>query len=94
MKNILTLNSISPVINNVFDASYKIENDIKNPIGILLRSFKMHDYDIPESVIHKIAEKKPMRVVFRDSSFNRDANKINVEEIFKLKTPDTTVKVI
>ena len=50
--------------------------------------------NIPESVIHKIAEKKPMRVVFRDSSFNRDANKINVEEIFKLKTPDTTVKVI
>ncbi len=51
MKNILTLNSISSVINNVFDATYKIENDIKNPVGILLRSFKMHDYAIPESVI-------------------------------------------
>lgn len=50
--------------------------------------------NIPESVIRKIAGKKPMRVVFRDSSFNDDDNKINVEEIFKLITPDTTVKVI
>lgn len=50
--------------------------------------------NIPESVIRKIAGMKPMRVVFRDSSFNDDDNKINVEEIFKLITPDTTVKVI
>ncbi len=49
---------------------------------------------IPESVIRKIAEKKPTRVVFRDSSFVSDDNKINVEEIFKLITPDTKVKVI
>ncbi|MBR5192135.1 MAG: 3-phosphoglycerate dehydrogenase [Clostridia bacterium] len=51
MKNILTLNSISPVINNIFDATYKIDNDVTSPIGILLRSFKMHDYEIPQSVI-------------------------------------------
>lgn len=50
--------------------------------------------NIPESVIRKIAEMKPTRVVFRDSSFNSDDNKINVEEIFKLITPDTRVKVI
>ena len=49
---------------------------------------------IPESVIRKIAEKKPTRAVFRDSSFVSDDNKINVEEIFKLITPDTKVKVI
>ena len=49
---------------------------------------------IPESVIRKIAKKKPTRVVFRDSSFVSDDNKINVEEIFKLITPDTKVKVI
>ena len=42
----------------------------------------------------KIAEMKPLRVVFRDSSFVSDDNKINVEEIFKLITPDTSVKVI
>lgn len=50
--------------------------------------------NIPECVIRKIAEMKPTRVVFRDSSFNSDDNKINVEEIFKLITPDTRVKVI
>lgn len=50
--------------------------------------------NIPESVIRKIAGMKPLRVVFRDSSFNSDDNKINVEEIFKLITPDTMVKVI
>lgn len=50
--------------------------------------------DIPENVIKKIALKKPTRVVFKDSSFITDDNKINVEEIFKLITPDTKVKVI
>lgn len=49
---------------------------------------------ISETVIRKIAEKKPTRVVFRDGSFNTDDHKINVEEIFKLLAPDTTVKVI
>lgn len=50
--------------------------------------------NIPDSVVKKIAEMKPLRVVFRDSSFVSDDNKINVEEIFKLITPDTSVKVI
>jgi len=49
---------------------------------------------VPESVMRKIAEMKPTRVVFRDSSFASDDNKINVEEMFKLISPETTVKVI
>ena len=51
MKNILTLNSISPVINDVFDASYKVESDAVSPIGIMLRSFKMHDYKLDQNTI-------------------------------------------
>lgn len=51
MKNILTLNEISPVINDVFDTNYNVASDVKDPIGIILRSFKMHDYALPESVI-------------------------------------------
>ncbi len=51
MKNILTLNSISPVINDVFDATYNVADDVKDPVGIILRSFKMHDYALPESTI-------------------------------------------
>lgn len=50
--------------------------------------------NIPETVIRKIANMKPLRVVFRDGSFSNDDNKINITEIFKLITPDTTVKVI
>ena len=50
--------------------------------------------NIPESVIKEIAKKKPLRVVFRDSSFADTPSKINVTEIFKLLSPDTRVKVI
>ena len=49
---------------------------------------------IGERVIREIAGRKPARAVFRDSSFLNSPDKINVEEIFKLITPETTVKVI
>ena len=51
MKNILTLNAISPVINDVFDSTYNVANDVNAPIGIMLRSFKMHDYTLDENTI-------------------------------------------
>lgn len=51
MKNILTLNSISPVINNVFTKDYNVASDVSSPIGIMLRSFKMHDYVLDKSTI-------------------------------------------
>ena len=51
MKNILTLNSISPVINDVFDSTYDVSSDVKNPVGIMLRSFKMQGYALaPETI--------------------------------------------
>ena len=51
MKNILTLNAISPVINDIFDSTYNVSNDADKPIGIMLRSFKMHDYTLaPETI--------------------------------------------
>ena len=51
MKNILTLNAISPVINDVFDATYNVASDVKNPVGIMLRSFKMHDYALDKETV-------------------------------------------
>ena len=51
MKNILTLNSISPVINDVFDATYNIASDVKDPVGIMLRSFKMQGYELSPDTI-------------------------------------------
>ena len=52
------------------------------------------DENIAESVIKEIAKKRPLRAVFRDSSFANSPSKINVAEIFKLLAPDTRVKVI
>jgi len=52
------------------------------------------DPNIPESAIRAIAKRQPLRAVFRDSSFAGAPQKINVEEIFKLLSPATTIKVI
>ncbi len=51
MKNILTLNAISPVINDIFDSTYNIANDVEAPVGIMLRSFKMHDYVLDNNTV-------------------------------------------
>lgn len=50
--------------------------------------------NIPESAIREIAKRKPLRVVFRDSSFADSPSKINVTEIFKTLSPNTTIKVL
>ena len=52
------------------------------------------DSNIPESVMRKIAEKKPLRAVFRDGSFKSSPDKLNIEGIFKTIAPDTNVRVI
>lgn len=52
------------------------------------------DENVPDSVIKEIAQRQPLRAVFRDSSFANSPSKINVGEIFKLMAPDTRVKVI
>lgn len=70
-----------------------------------IEGFTVHYYDgdtlaacfaenIPDTVIKAIAAKKPIRAVFRDAGFADSPAKINVTEIFKLMSPDTTVKVI
>lgn len=51
MKKILTLNNISVAGLEKFPReNYEIASEIQHPDGILLRSFKMHDMDIPESL--------------------------------------------
>lgn len=52
------------------------------------------DKNISENVMKAIANRKPLRVVFRDDSFANSPSKINVNEIFKLMSPDTRIKVI
>lgn len=50
--------------------------------------------NISENVMKEIAKLTPLRAVFRDSSFENSAEKINTSEIFKLLSPDTKIKVI
>lgn len=52
------------------------------------------DEEISEEAIKGIAKMEPLRVVFRDSSFRTSADKINVEEIFKLLSPETSIRVL
>jgi len=52
------------------------------------------DANIPESVMQKIALKKPLRAVFRDGSFKSSPGKLNIEGIFKMIAPGTTLRVI
>lgn len=52
------------------------------------------DENIPDTVVKAIAKKKPLRAVFRDSSFKDSPAKINMGEIFKMLAPDTRVKVV
>ncbi len=50
MKKILKLNEISPIASSIF-TDYEYTKDTENPSGIMLRSFKMHDYALPESLL-------------------------------------------
>lgn len=51
MKNILTLNNISPVgLERLGRDDYTVSAEVAEPDAILLRSFNMHDMDIPASV--------------------------------------------
>jgi adenine-specific DNA-methyltransferase len=52
------------------------------------------DEGINEDFVKNLAAKKPLRVVFRDDGFASDSVKINVEQIFKLKSPFTDIRVI
>ena len=52
------------------------------------------DADITEAFVKELAARHPMRVVFRDAGFASDSVKINIEQIFKLISPATEIKVI
>lgn len=53
--------------------------------GDLIACFEQ---DVPASVVREIAKRKPLRAVFRDSSFVDSPAKINVFEIFKHYMPE------
>lgn len=52
------------------------------------------DQNITDDLVKEIAKRKPLRAVFRDSSYGSDSVKINVEQIFKLLSPSTEIRSI
>ena len=59
--------------------------------GSLIACF---DDRITEETIRAIAQQKPQRAVFKDTSFTHSADKINLTQIFKEVSPETQVKVV
>ena len=51
MAKILKLNEISEVAEKEFPASYTFSSDVKDPDGIMLRSFNMHDYPLNDGLL-------------------------------------------
>jgi adenine-specific DNA-methyltransferase len=49
---------------------------------------------VSTSVIQELASRRPLRAVFRDSGFPNDAARINAEQVFRQRAPDTDVKTI
>lgn len=50
MFNILTLNKIAACGLKNFNENYNVSDSCENPDGIILRSFKMHDMELPASL--------------------------------------------
>ena len=51
MKEVLRLNPISPLVDTVLGDKYKLVAESEAPVGIMVRSFKMHDYEPAKSVL-------------------------------------------
>ena len=68
------------VDNNALAACFALDGQITNELG--------------EDLCKELATHEPLRVIFRDSGFENDSVKINVEQIFKLLSPRTDVKTI
>lgn len=49
---------------------------------------------LDEDFVKALAQRHPLRAVFRDSSYASDALKINIGEIFKLLSPSTELKTL
>jgi adenine-specific DNA-methyltransferase len=52
------------------------------------------DDAVPESVVRRMAEARPRHAVFRDGGFEDDAARMNVEELFRMISPGTDVRVL
>jgi adenine-specific DNA-methyltransferase len=59
--------------------------------GSLMACFDKH---VAPDVVQEIAQRTPLRAVFRDDGFESDAARINAEQVFREVSPSTEVKAI
>lgn len=70
-----------------------------------IAGYAVHNYDhgallacfadaVSEELVRAMAQRQPLRAVFRDINFPDSPAKINAEEIFKMYSPLTKIKVI
>jgi adenine-specific DNA-methyltransferase len=52
------------------------------------------DDGITDELVKEIAKRKPLKAVFRDANYGSDSVKINVDQIFRLLSPETEVRSI
>jgi adenine-specific DNA-methyltransferase len=59
--------------------------------GALIACF---DDEVSPELVLEMAERRPLRAVFRDSGFVTDADRINAEQVFAEVSPSSSVKAI
>ncbi|MFW2451351.1 site-specific DNA-methyltransferase [Staphylococcus cohnii] len=71
------------------------ENIIKyDYLGEMSGVIAYFDDNLTDKLIQKLAELKPLVVVFKESTFDKSSQKVNVMEQFRIISPDTKIKVI
>ena len=62
--------------------------------GNALAACFVADGSVDEAFIRELAQRKPIRVVFRDRGFANDNARINAEQILKALSPGTEVRTL
>ena len=78
------------------DLSIEEKNILNNKVYFVAGNSLVACFDnqINIDIINKICEEKPLKIVFRESSFRNDSDKINAYERIKKLSPETEISVI
>ena len=78
------------------DLSIEEKNILNNKVYFVAGNSLVACFDnqINIDIINQICEVKPLKLVFRESSFSNDSDKINAYERIKKLSPETEISVI
>ncbi|KOY70954.1 site-specific DNA-methyltransferase [Apilactobacillus kunkeei] len=80
-----------PISIDTLDGKKVIKYDY---FGVLSGVVAYFGDDLSDDLIRKIADLKPLIAVFKESTFDKSSQKVNLLEQFRITSPDTKVKVI